>query len=64
MFLNALSWMCEVEGGISIHAKSLDAEHLTIPGSAKSVLSFAVTIFIPLVMLGGGVATAIVRRRK
>ena len=64
LFLNALSWMCEVEGGISIHAKSLDAEHLTTPGSAKSVLSFAVTIFIPLVMLGGGVATAIVRRRK
>lgn len=62
--LNTLSWMCEVEGGISIHAKSLDMQYLAISGSAKSVLSFAFTIFIPLLMLGGGIVTAVVRRRK
>ena len=64
ILLNSLSWMCDVESGISIHSKSLDSQYLSISGTAKSMLTAVFVFIVPTVMLGAGVFTVIARRRK
>ena len=63
-FLNCLAWMCELEDGISIHSKSLDAEYLTINNSAASLLSLLVVAVIPVAYLCAGIITTVKRRRS
>lgn len=63
-FLNALGWMCEHEDSISIHAKSMDYEYLTMSSATASQLTILVIAVIPLVYLGTGICTWIRRKRK
>ncbi|MPN40230.1 hypothetical protein SDC9_187766 [bioreactor metagenome] len=64
LYLNAVSWMCKQESKITIHAKNLEADYLTVPTSAASAWSFIVIGLIPLAFVGSGVAMVIQRRRK
>jgi len=64
LYLNAVSWMCKQESKITIHAKNLEADYLTVPTSAASAWSFIVIGLIPLAFVGSGVAVVIQRRRK
>lgn len=62
-FLNSISFMCdEDESSISIHAKSLDYDYLTIDSSTSALLSILLIGGIPLAYLGIGIYTWI--RRK
>ena len=64
-FLNALGWMCrQEESAISIRAKSLQTEVLTMSGAASSSLSFWFVGVIPLVYLAAGIYIRARRRHR
>ena len=55
-FLNILNYFCEPEGSsISIHAKSLTTEYLTMDSSTTSILSALIIGVIPVTYLAMGV---------
>ena len=56
--------MCELEDGISIHSKSLDAEYLTINDGTASLLSLLVVGIIPVAYLCVGIVPTVKRRRS
>ena len=64
LFLNALSWMCGNEDGISIHSKSMNYEYLTISSSGASVMTAVIIWLIPALFLGTGICVWLRRRRK
>jgi ABC-2 type transport system permease protein len=64
LFINALDWMCAQENSISIRAKSLDTEYLTIGSGTVSLLSVLIVGLIPLGYLSIGIVTAVRRKRK
>lgn len=65
LFLNCLNWMCEVgESGITIHAKSLDYEYLTISDKTVSTLTVLMIGVIPLAYLCIGITTRVRRKRR
>lgn len=64
MFLNTIGWMCSHEEGISIRAKSLSTEYLTISSSAAAALSALVTAMIPAAVLAAGICIKVRRQRK
>jgi ABC-2 type transport system permease protein len=64
LFVNAMDWMCAQESSISIRAKSLDTEYLTVPSGAASLLSVLIVGLIPLGYLSIGIVTAVRRKRK
>ena len=63
-FLNALSWMVDQEESISIHAKSLSYDYLTINSATASTLTIVVVALIPLAYLGVGLYIWIRRKRR
>lgn len=64
-FLNCLNWMCEPdESGITIHAKSMDYEYLTIDSGTASLLTFLIIAVIPLAYLGTGISIWARRKRR
>jgi ABC-2 type transport system permease protein len=63
-FLNALGWMCEHEESISIHAKSMDREYLTMGNSTASLMTLVIVIVLPLVYLALGIRTWVRRKRR
>lgn len=63
-FLNGLGWMCQqAESAISIRAKSVNYEYLTLDSSTASLLTAVVVGGIPLGYLGCGIVVAIRRKR-
>ena len=62
-FLNALSWMCEYDDGISIHAKNLDYETLTMENTTAG-LWVAILLLIPVGYVVFGVIRFVQRKRK
>ncbi len=64
-FLNSLSWMCEPDdSGISIHAKSIDYQYLTIGSGISSFLTFIIVGVLPIAYLGAGIFIWARRRRR
>lgn len=64
-FLNMLNYLCEPEGsGISIHAKSLSYEYLTMESSTASVLMMFMMGIIPVGYLAIGVYIWFRRKRR
>lgn len=61
-FINSLNWLCDQEEGMSIHAKSLDYEYLTISGDASTTLIAFMIVVIPLAFILAGII--IWRRRR
>lgn len=64
LFLNALDWMCQRESAISIRAKDLSTEYLTVSSSSASTWSLILVAVVPLAFLVGGAVVTIRRRRR
>lgn len=64
LFLNALDWMCQRESAISIRAKDLSTEYLTVSSSSASTWSVILVAVVPLAFLVGGAVVTIRRRRR
>lgn len=64
LFLNVLNWMGGQEESISIRAKSLDAEGLTVTQGASSFWSIMMIGVIPLCLVSIGVVVWIRRKRR
>ena len=64
LFLNALDWMCQRESAISIRAKDLSTEYLTVPFSTASTWSVILVAVVPLAFLACGAVVTIRRRRR
>lgn len=63
-FLNTIAWMCQTEeSAISIRAKSVNYEYLTLTSSTTSTLTAVVVGVIPLCYLVCGIVVAIRRKR-
>ena len=63
-FISGINWMCGHEEGVSIHAKSLGYEYLTMTSLTAASLTLAVVVVIPAVFLLVGIVKVIRRRRK
>lgn len=64
-FLNALGYLCQAEqSSLSIHAKSLDSETLTLDSAAVSALTVAVVGVIPAACMALGIVIWIRRKRR
>lgn len=64
LFLNALEWMCQRESAISIRAKDLSTEYLTVPYADASTWSLILVVTLPLAFLIAGAYVTIVRRKR
>ena len=64
LFLNTLDWMCHRESAISIRAKDLSTEYLTVPSSDVSTWSLILVVTLPLAFLIAGAYVTIVRRKR
>ena len=62
LVVNAAAWLCDKQDSISIHAKSLDMEYLTVPAGARAVLSAVTIVVIPAAFLIAGIL--VWKRRK
>lgn len=63
-FLNCLNWLCGSESGISIHAKSISNEYLTITSGASSMLTALVVVIIPAAFLAFGIVVWYRRKKR
>lgn len=63
-FLNCVSWMCGQESGISIHAKSISYEYLTISSGTASLLSLLMIGVVPIAYLAIGIAVWVRRKKR
>ena len=62
LVVNAAAWLCDKQDSISIHAKSLDMQYLTVPAGARAVLTVLTVVVIPLAFLAAGIL--VWKRRK
>lgn len=64
-FLNILNYLCQSEdSGISIHAKSLSTEYLTMQTSTASMLTVLIIGILPAVYLAAGIYIWFRRKRR
>ena len=64
-FLNALGYLCQAEqSSLSIHAKSLSSDTLTMDSAAVSALTVAVVGVIPAAVITLGIVIWIRRKRR
>lgn len=63
-FLNAMGWICEYEESISIHARSMDYNYLTITNSDATSLTILMVGIIPVCYLLIGIIVFIRRKMK
>lgn len=65
LFTNAISWLCgTADTGISIGAKSLAEETLTMTSSTVNLLMVLFVLVIPVIYLAAGIAVWIKRRHR
>lgn len=64
LVLNVLNWMGGQEDAISIRAKSLDSETLTVPSSQASLWSVIMIGVIPAAFIALGIIVTIRRKRR
>ena len=64
VFLNSFGWMCDYESSITIHAKSLNEDYITVPKIAATIWSIVLVGVLPLVCLLAGLFVWIRRKRK
>lgn len=64
LFMNSVEWMCGREETISIRAKSLDMESLTLTGAQSSFWSIVMIGVIPGAVLLVGLVIVIRRKRR
>ena len=64
LFLNALDWMCQRESSISIRAKDLSTEYLTVPSADVSTWSLILVVTLPLAFILAGAYITVTRRKR
>ena len=64
LFLNALDWMCQRESAISIRAKDLSLEYLTVPSADASTWSLILVVTLPAAFLIAGAYITVTRRKR
>ncbi len=64
LFLNALDWMCQRESAISIRAKDLSAEYLTVSSADANTWSLILVVTLPAAFLIAGAYVTITRRKR
>ncbi len=64
LFLNALDWMAGQEDSVSIHAKSLSTEYLTMSQASSTILIIVIVALIPLAYIAIGIIIWVRRRRR
>lgn len=64
LFLNALDWMCQRESSISIRAKDLSTEYLTVPSADVSTWSLILVVTLPLAFILTGAYITVTRRKR
>ena len=64
LVLNAISYLTGEESGVSIHAKSLTSQSLTVSSSAASFWSWVMIAVLPLAAIAAGVAVTVWRKRR
>ncbi len=63
MLLNSMGWMCEIEDSISIRAKTVDNEYLSLTAAQTNRWTVIMVILIPLAFVASGIYVWL-RRRK
>lgn len=61
---NAMGWLCEMEDSISIHAKTISYEYLTLTSAQSGRWTLVMVVLIPLAVLGTGIVVWLKRRKK
>lgn len=64
VFMASLNWMCENKTNLSIMAKALQVQALTIPAAQSAIWSVVVVFVVPLAFLALGFAVWFRRRKK
>ena len=64
LFLNAVNWMCDQEETISIRAKTMENNTLTVTSAQASLWSVIMIGLIPMGFIAAGVAVCIRRKRR
>ena len=64
VFMSSVNWMCEKAVSVSVLAKQMQIEPLLISQAAANTWSLLLTVFIPVVILGGGFFVWMRRRRR
>ncbi len=64
LFVNAVNWMCDQEESISIRAKSLDYDTLTVSSSESSFWNIILIGVIPMSVIALGVIVCVRRKRR
>ena len=62
-FLNSVSWICGESEGISIHARTLSTEYLTLTSAQSRTISMIIIAVIPIAVLACGIYIYVRRRR-
>ena len=64
LFLNALDWLCDQEQSVTIHAKTLGTNYLTMSDATANILSIVVLAVIPGTLLALGIVLNVRRKRR
>lgn len=64
LFLNAVNWMCDQEETISIRAKSMESNTLTVTSAQASLWSVIMVGLIPLSFIAAGIVICIRRKKR
>ncbi len=64
MFVNTFGWLCDKEDAISIPAKTIEQEFLTVSSAQGNLLSVVFTIILPIAAIGVGFVVWIRRRSR
>lgn len=63
LFLNGINWMCKSESSLTIHAKTLSTEYLTVSASTRAILTMVMIVLLPLAFIVVGVYVTLSRRK-
>lgn len=64
LVLNSFAWLVNSQQSISIHAKDLTMNTITVPANVGNLLGLSITILIPAVLIGVGVGVWLRRRKR
>lgn len=64
LFINSIAWLCEMDNSISIHAKNISSEYLSMSEATASLWTFVMVVAVPLSLIICGIIVVIKRRHK
>lgn len=64
LFLNALGWITQQESNISIRAKEVNIDYLSMSGAQTSLISIIAMVVLPLIVIAIGIIVVVRMRKK